>query len=146
MQPQRRSQSTARTVTLFVLLLMIAQFGAPGAGLAGASSVNSKPAVAGPENYDIRVNGGASLATLLGRYAPGGARSAATAFRAKAAAMRAGLAQLAKTVDADLLVAGGVRDLAGIRRVRDAGATGIILGEALLSGAIDYSAALEAAA
>jgi phosphoribosylformimino-5-aminoimidazole carboxamide ribotide isomerase len=56
------------------------------------------------------------------------------------------VAQLARTVDADLLVAGGVRDLAGIRRVRDAGVAGIILGEALLSGAIDYAAAREAAA
>lgn len=56
------------------------------------------------------------------------------------------LAGLARTVDADLLVAGGVRDLDALRRVRDAGVTGIILGEALLSGAIDYPAALEAAA
>jgi len=56
------------------------------------------------------------------------------------------VAALARTVDADLLVAGGVRDLDGIRRVRDAGAAGIILGEALLSGAIDYRAALDAAA
>jgi phosphoribosylformimino-5-aminoimidazole carboxamide ribotide isomerase len=56
------------------------------------------------------------------------------------------LASLARTVDADLLVAGGTSDAAGIRRVRDAGAAGIILGEALLSGAIDYQTALEAAA
>jgi phosphoribosylformimino-5-aminoimidazole carboxamide ribotide isomerase len=56
------------------------------------------------------------------------------------------LARLASSVDADLLVAGGVTDLEGIRRVRDTGASGIILGEALLSGAIDYSAAREAAA
>lgn len=55
------------------------------------------------------------------------------------------LASLARSVDADLLVAGGIRDVAGIRRLRDAGMTGIILGEALLSGAIDYTAALEAA-
>ena len=55
------------------------------------------------------------------------------------------LATLARSVDADLLVAGGIRDTAGIRRLRDAGMTGIILGEALLSGAIDYHAALEAA-
>jgi phosphoribosylformimino-5-aminoimidazole carboxamide ribotide isomerase len=48
--------------------------------------------------------------------------------------------------DVDILVAGGVTDLAGIRRLRDAGIAGIILGEALLSGAIDFSAALEAAA
>jgi phosphoribosylformimino-5-aminoimidazole carboxamide ribotide isomerase len=47
---------------------------------------------------------------------------------------------------AEILVAGGVRDLDGIRRVRDTGAAGIILGEAILSGAIDLPAALEAAA
>ena len=45
----------------------------------------------------------------------------------------------------ELLVAGGARDVDGVRRVRDAGAAGIILGEALLSGAIDYVAAREAA-
>jgi len=56
------------------------------------------------------------------------------------------VASLARTVDADLLVAGGTSDAAGIRRVRDAGAAGIILGEALLSGAIDYQTAREAAA
>jgi phosphoribosylformimino-5-aminoimidazole carboxamide ribotide isomerase len=56
------------------------------------------------------------------------------------------IAALARTVDADLLVAGGVTDLEGVRRVRDSGAAGIILGEALLSGAIDYLSAREAAA
>ena len=56
------------------------------------------------------------------------------------------IASLARTMDADLVVAGGVADLEGVRRVRDAGAAGIILGEALLSGAIDYQTAREAAA
>lgn len=56
------------------------------------------------------------------------------------------LADLARAVDVELLVAGGTRDLDGVRRLRDAGVRGIILGEALLSGAIDYTAALEAAA
>ena len=56
------------------------------------------------------------------------------------------IAALARTIDADLVVAGGVSDVVGIRRVRDAGAAGIILGEALLSGAIDYQTAREAAA
>jgi phosphoribosylformimino-5-aminoimidazole carboxamide ribotide isomerase len=56
------------------------------------------------------------------------------------------IAALARTVDAELVVAGGVSDVEGIRRVRDAGAAGIILGEALLSGAIDYQTANEAAA
>jgi phosphoribosylformimino-5-aminoimidazole carboxamide ribonucleotide (ProFAR) isomerase len=45
-----------------------------------------------------------------------------------------------------VLVAGGVVDLAGIRRLREAGAAGVILGEALLAGRIEYPAALEAAA
>jgi phosphoribosylformimino-5-aminoimidazole carboxamide ribotide isomerase len=48
--------------------------------------------------------------------------------------------------DADVLVAGGVADLDGVRRMRDAGVAGLILGEALLSGAIDFPRALEAAA
>ena len=52
---------------------------------------------------------------------------------------------LTRTYDADFLVAGGVTDLDGVRRLRDLGATGIILGQALLSGAIDFNAALEAA-
>lgn len=56
------------------------------------------------------------------------------------------IAALARTVDADLLIAGGVADAAGISRMRDTGAAGIILGEALLSGAIDYQTAREAAA
>lgn len=56
------------------------------------------------------------------------------------------LAALRAQVDVEIVVAGGVRDLEGIRRLRDTGIAGIILGEALLSGAVDYSAALEAAA
>lgn len=48
--------------------------------------------------------------------------------------------------DVEVLVAGGVRDLDGLRRLRDTGVAGVILGEALLSGAIDLPAALEAAA
>ncbi len=56
------------------------------------------------------------------------------------------LGRLTAAHDADFLVAGGVSDLAGIARLRESGIAGIILGEALLSGRIDYSAALEAAA
>jgi phosphoribosylformimino-5-aminoimidazole carboxamide ribotide isomerase len=55
-------------------------------------------------------------------------------------------ASLVRSYDADFLVAGGVRDVSGLRRMRDSGVAGVILGEALLSGAIDYPAALEAAA
>ena len=54
--------------------------------------------------------------------------------------------ELVRSFDAEFLVAGGVRDLPSLARLRDAGVAGVILGEALLSGAIDYPAALEAAA
>lgn len=56
------------------------------------------------------------------------------------------LRRLTERRDADILVAGGVSDLAGIARLRDAGVTGVILGEALLSGRIDFTAAKETAA
>jgi phosphoribosylformimino-5-aminoimidazole carboxamide ribotide isomerase len=56
------------------------------------------------------------------------------------------LGPIAARPDIEILVAGGATDLDGIRRLRDAGIAGIILGEALLSGAIDFTAALEAAA
>lgn len=55
-------------------------------------------------------------------------------------------AALVRSYDADFLVAGGVRDLDGLRRLRETGVAGVLLGEALLSGAIDYPAALEATA
>jgi phosphoribosylformimino-5-aminoimidazole carboxamide ribotide isomerase len=56
------------------------------------------------------------------------------------------IAALARGMEVELLVAGGVADIDGLRRVRDAGVAGIIVGEALLSGAIDYQTAREAAA
>ncbi len=56
------------------------------------------------------------------------------------------VAGLVRSFDAEFLVAGGVRDIAALGRLRDAGVAGVILGEALLSGAIDYPAAAEAAA
>lgn len=54
--------------------------------------------------------------------------------------------ELIRSYDADIIVAGGVRDLDGLRRLRDTGVSGVILGEALFSGAIEFPAALEAAA
>ena len=56
------------------------------------------------------------------------------------------LQSLVRRHDADILVAGGAIDLAGVSRLRDAGVAGLILGETLLSGAIDFPRALEAAA
>jgi len=54
--------------------------------------------------------------------------------------------RLSRDLDLEVLVAGGIADLAGIRRLREAGAAGVILGEALLAGRIEYPTALEAAA
>ncbi len=46
----------------------------------------------------------------------------------------------------ELLVAGGVTELAQLPRLREAGVSGVILGEALLSGRLDYRAAVASAA
>lgn len=86
-----------------------------------------------------------SLQELLSELAGQGVRRFVLAH-ATGAVEAGDVAALARTVDAELLVAGGVTDLDGVRRVRDSGAAGIILGEALLSGAIDYQTAREAAA
>lgn len=56
------------------------------------------------------------------------------------------LVAIGRTRDLEVLVAGGVRDIPAILRLRDAGVAGVIIGEALLSGAIELPAALEAAA
>jgi len=86
-----------------------------------------------------------TLDGLLGELAHRGVRRVVLSH-AGAAAGAEHLASLGRQHDLELLVAGGVSDLDGIRRLRQAGITGLILGEALLSGAIDYPAALEAAA
>jgi phosphoribosylformimino-5-aminoimidazole carboxamide ribonucleotide (ProFAR) isomerase len=44
-----------------------------------------------------------------------------------------------------LFVAGGSLEIDAIKSLRDAGIAGIILGEPLLSGAVDFAKALEAA-
>jgi phosphoribosylformimino-5-aminoimidazole carboxamide ribotide isomerase len=49
------------------------------------------------------------------------------------------------SVDAEILVAGGVRSIDGLKEWRDAGVDGVILGEALFTGSIDLAEALRAA-
>jgi len=56
------------------------------------------------------------------------------------------LAGLTRTIHAELFVAGGSISLDTIKGLRDAAIAGIILGAPLLSGAIDFAKALEAAA
>jgi phosphoribosylformimino-5-aminoimidazole carboxamide ribotide isomerase len=53
---------------------------------------------------------------------------------------------LVGSTTAELIVAGGVTSLDGIRALRDAGASAIILGEALFSGRVDLAEASKAAA
>ena len=52
--------------------------------------------------------------------------------------------KLAGGLDAEVLVAGGVDSLDGLRILRDTGVAGAILGEALFSGAIDLTTAIRA--
>ncbi len=85
-----------------------------------------------------------SLADLAGELVGQGVARLVLGHAGGAAELEA-VAALRGSLDVELLVAGGVRDLDGIRRLRDAGVAGIIVGEALLSGAIDYTAAREAA-
>jgi phosphoribosylformimino-5-aminoimidazole carboxamide ribotide isomerase len=56
------------------------------------------------------------------------------------------LGGLADGLDAEVIVAGGVNDLDGLRALRDAGVAGVILGEALFTGAIDLGEATRALA
>ncbi len=56
------------------------------------------------------------------------------------------LRNLAANLDAEVLVAGGVTNLDGLRTLRDAGIAGVILGEALFTGSIDLAEASRAVA
>jgi phosphoribosylformimino-5-aminoimidazole carboxamide ribotide isomerase len=55
------------------------------------------------------------------------------------------LGSLVASHDAEFVVAGGVETLEGVRRLRDAGVRGLILGEALIAGRVDYRDAAAAA-
>ena len=54
--------------------------------------------------------------------------------------------RLADGLDAEVLVAGGVTSIDGLRELRDAGVAGVILGEALFTGAVDLGEAIRAVA
>jgi phosphoribosylformimino-5-aminoimidazole carboxamide ribotide isomerase len=56
------------------------------------------------------------------------------------------VARLGSAIDAEVLVAGGVTDLAGLQDLRAAGVHGVILGEAIFSGRVDLQEALRALA
>ena len=52
--------------------------------------------------------------------------------------------RLADGLDAEVLVAGGVNSLDGLRKLRDVSVAGVILGEALFTGAVDLGEAISA--
>lgn len=56
------------------------------------------------------------------------------------------LADLISRSGAEFVLAGGITDVSRLPGIRDAGVRAVLLGEALLGGAIDYRTALEAAA
>ncbi len=56
------------------------------------------------------------------------------------------LGALCRTVDGEILVAGGITELATVSRMRDVGVAAVILGEVLFTGTIDLTAAVAAAA
>lgn len=53
--------------------------------------------------------------------------------------------ELVKSLGVEIMVAGGLVDLDSIKRLRDVGIAGIILGAPLLTGAVDFAKALEIA-
>jgi phosphoribosylformimino-5-aminoimidazole carboxamide ribotide isomerase len=95
--------------------------------------------------YPWHRSGSPTLAGIVGELADRGVVRFVLAHGGNAPDLDA-LGVLGRRPGIDVVVAGGASDLDGIRRLRDAGIAGIILGEALLSGAIDFPAALEAAA
>jgi phosphoribosylformimino-5-aminoimidazole carboxamide ribonucleotide (ProFAR) isomerase len=56
------------------------------------------------------------------------------------------IARLVRSSGAEILLAGGVTDVRVMASLRDAGVSAVILGQALISGTVDYPAAVAAAA
>jgi phosphoribosylformimino-5-aminoimidazole carboxamide ribotide isomerase len=95
--------------------------------------------------YPWRRNAPPSLVDLVGELVDHGVRRLVLSHGGAVPDM-AFLAELARTTRAELFVAGGSVNIEMIKRLRDISVAGIILGEPLLSGAVDFAKALEAAA
>ena len=96
---------------------------------------------------DVGWRGGRAptLSELVDRFSDAGVRRFVLAH----GGTRPDLALLSSLIarsGAEFVVAGGVTDVARLPGLRDTGVRAILLGEALLGGAIDYRAALAAAA
>ena len=86
-----------------------------------------------------------SAESLVGELADRGVSRLLLSHGGSAAEGAAFARLVARYPSMELSVAGGVGDLDGVRRLRDAGVASLILGEALLSGAIDFEEAARAA-
>jgi phosphoribosylformimino-5-aminoimidazole carboxamide ribotide isomerase len=95
--------------------------------------------------YPWRGEPPAGIDGLIQRLVDGGVRRLVLSH-AGAAPDVTGLGSLARTHDAEFLVAGGVHDLETLKALQAAGVHGVILGEALLSGALDYRSTVAALA
>lgn len=85
-----------------------------------------------------------TLEEVVGRLAEGGVRRFVLSHGGAEPDL-AMLAQLVATNDAEFLVAGGIVDAGLLPGLRQAGIAGVILGEALMTGAVDYGTAVAAA-
>jgi phosphoribosylformimino-5-aminoimidazole carboxamide ribotide isomerase len=86
-----------------------------------------------------------SLRALVGGLADAGVRRFVLSHGGAVPDM-AMLAELTASVPADFLVAGGINELSVVSALGEAGVSGVILGEAIFSGALDFAAATAAAA
>jgi phosphoribosylformimino-5-aminoimidazole carboxamide ribotide isomerase len=86
-----------------------------------------------------------TLEELAGELVGRGVRRVVVSHAGDGSALDA-LGPLIRNHRLEVQVAGGINAVADIRRLREAGIAGIILGEALLSGALDFTTAAEAAA
>lgn len=101
-----------------------------------------------PERFDEvrwRGPGPATPDDLVARLAAAGVRRFVLTHAAPGAETAA-LAGRIVRIGAECLLAGGVTDAAQLPTLRDAGVRAVILGEALLGGAIDFETAVKAAA
>lgn len=91
--------------------------------------------------YPWRRPSAPSTEELLDELVAAGVARVVLAHGGDAAEAAAFAAIAARLPSLELSVAGGVATLDGVRRLRDAGVSSLILGEALLSGAIDFDEA-----
>jgi phosphoribosylformimino-5-aminoimidazole carboxamide ribotide isomerase len=96
-------------------------------------------------DYPWRHRPGPSLEELVGELNAAGVYRFVFSHVAAAGAAKL-VGGIARDLDAEVLVAGGVDTIDGLLELREAGSAGVILGEALFSGSIDLAEAIRAVA